>query len=273
MPASAPSGSTPPPTAPSTPPAGSPPPEAPPSDSSPSSAPSGSTPPPARSSTPQNKPQPGRIEPKQSAGKLSGDPSHAGGAEDISKIAQDPAGAAANAVVNKVAGALAARDAKGRFNKALRNAHKTERAPTLPQYRLGLVEGAIIIGVSAAVDVVDWIAGLFFEIAIGEIIVIIVDIIYAILLACYCRFKLKMHVSSHPLMYLSILGAELLNNVPFVNATWWADAWYIVHTIRAEDRQTHQQLMQTIEQEKQDEARQNFMADFEAKQAQAEQTA
>ena len=48
-----------------------------------------------------------------------------------------------------------------------------------------------------------------------------------------------------------------------MNVTWWADAWLITHLVRKEDRALHQQLIATIEKEKQQEDLKRRMAQFE----------
>ena len=207
--------------------------------------------------------QPGRIEPKQMPNKIPGSVSSTKNKlSEAQEIARDPAGAITNKALGVVSDKVAASDAKKRLNKQLGQAHKNERVPVKPQYRLTLFEGGVLIGISAFIDLVDWIAGWFAEIVIGEVIVIVIDILYGILIACYCRFRLKLPFTSHIPIYLSVLGAELIGFVPLINAFWWADAWYIVHTIRAEDRATFDALVQTIQQEREADEREKWMTNY-----------
>jgi hypothetical protein len=210
--------------------------------------------------------EPGRIPPIQKAG------AGAGG-QSVSKIAENPKGAIVEGAASKVPAGVTKyfgdKDNQNRYRRALSKAHSTERAPLLPQYRISLFEGGIFIVISACVDICDFIIGLLDEFVVPEAIVIIIDFIYGVLVFAYARFRLKMPVSSHLMVYFSILAAEFVGDIPLINAFWWLDAWYIVHSVRAEDRQIHAQLMQTIEEERQEKARQDFMENFTRQQAEA----
>jgi hypothetical protein len=184
------------------------------------------------------------------------------------KAVEDPAGAAADMVLGVISKPIAAADSKKRLNKQLNQAHKTERVPTQPKYRVSLFHGGIIIAVCAAFDVINYIAGWFvLALGAGEAVVVIIDPIFAALLAAYCRFVLKLPVGSHIPIYTSVLGFWLIGNIPFVNALWWADGWYIVHVLRSEDRATHKQLLATIEEERQQEERENWIRNYEEQKA------
>jgi len=209
--------------------------------------------------------QPGRIAPKESPGKIPGSGGSASGAAGTAEQAvKDPAGAAMSQVTAK----FSADDIKNRFKKALSQAHRNERTPSLVQYRMSLFEWGILIAISATIDVLENISGWFILLlGIGEIFVAVFDIIYGVMLACYCKFRFKLPIMAHLPIYISILGAELLEYIPFVNAFWWADAWYIGNVMRSEDRATHKQLMEKIESEKQEQSQKDRMEEYARQQA------
>jgi hypothetical protein len=83
----------------------------------------------------------------------------------------------------------------------------------------------------------------------------------------------RLPFASHWKRYASLLAALIGEAIPYVDvcAFWALDALYIVHAVRAEDRQTHQQLMQTIQKEQEEEARQEWIANYQAQQAEQAQ--
>ena len=209
-------------------------------------------------------PVPGRIPPIQT-GKIPGGST----ASQAKEVATDPKAAIADKTIGAVTKHFSAADSQKRFNKALRKAHASGRVPLEPKYRISMLAGGILIGSCIAVDTIDAIAGYFAEVVVGEVIVVIVDTIWAVVMVLICRFLFKLPFSSHLKIYISITCFMLIEYIPFltINDAWWLDAWYIIHTIRAEDRKIHEQLLQTIQQEKEEEEKQNFMRDFEEQQA------
>jgi len=215
-----------------------------------------------------NTPQPGRIPPIQLPNKTSGNSTESASnpASEAKKIAGNPTGAATEQVTGAVTARFSASDSRKRLNRAIKEEHLTNRIPINPQYRISLFEGGILIAVSVVIDAIDYIAGLFCETGIGELVVMIVDALYGILLACYCRFRLKLPILAHMPIYISILGAEFVDNIPLINAMWWADAWFIIHSVRAEDRQIHQQLHQVVEGEQEEKDREEWMKNYQKQQ-------
>ena len=216
--------------------------------------------------------QPGRINASQFANKIPGVGSMQGKISDAKEIAKDPAGALANKAMSVVASGAMKADANHRYKKALSTAHKRERAPVKTVYRLSMAEASLLFAANVAFDIVDYIAGWFIlAFGVGEAVVVVIDLIWGILMTCYCRFRLKLPFLAHMPIYISVLAAYGFDNIPFVNAFWWADALYIIHTIRAEDRQTHAQLMQTIEEEKEQQEQEIWMENYQKQQAQDDQ--
>ncbi len=111
-------------------------------------------------------------------------------------------------------------------------------APSGPKYRISMLEGGIMLTVAGLVDLVEFILGLLAETGVGEVINLIIDIIFALCLTSYCAFFKRMSFAAHWQRYASIAGAFIGELVPVVNIAqfWILDVWYIIHTIRSEDR-------------------------------------
>ena len=214
-------------------------------------------------------PQPGRIPPIQTGIKA---PPVVSKTSEMAQVAEDPKAMIVEKVTAGVTKHFSDHDNQNRYRRALKKARQTDRVPTGPQYRISLFEGGVVIGVASVVDLAEFIAGILFETGVGEIVNGIIDFIFASILTGYCIFRLKFTMAAHWQRYASIWGSFIGELIPFANsAIWILDAWYIVHSVRAEDKATYQQLIQTIEEDKQQEQRQQFMEDFARQQAEAAQ--
>ena len=167
---------------------------------------------------------------------------------------------------------FAADDTKKRYNKALSAVHRTGIAPREPEYRISLFEGAIVMGFCFIADLVEFIIGLFI---VTESAVVIIDAVIGLIMCAWLALYHKVPFVSHWQRYASLLVAFIGEAIPYVDVCsfWFFDAWYIVSSIRNEDRQMHQQLMQTVKAEQQEQERQEWVANYEQQQAaQAQET-
>ncbi len=142
-------------------------------------------------------------------------------------------------------------DYQKRLTKAT-NKYKGKDIPKNPKYRISKLEAGILIGVATYVDLIGLICTMLVWLAgAPEIIVEIVDAIFGVLFLGYLLVIKRFNFFSHWKIFGSILAGLIGEEIPLVNALplWTLDALLIVRTIRSEDLNIHQQLIQDRERE------------------------
>lgn len=185
-------------------------------------------------------------------------------------MARDPVETTKELSTGKVAQRSLAVDTRKRFNKALSKAHQTGVAPRGPKYRISLFEGGIVMAFCFIADLVEFVIGLF---VVTEPIVLVIDVVIGLIMTAWLALYHKVPFASHWQRYASLLVAFIGEAIPYVDicSFWFFDAWYIVSSIRKEDKQMHDQLMQTLNAERQEQERQEWMENYEQQQAMQEE--